>query len=349
MARGNGRARGADAWDAALATAKDIAKRASIYVRLEDDEDTVVGAFVGDPRIREVHWTGQTYVDCGGSDCRACRKGSRKSVKVMVCFYVRDECRMKVVEGGIGWFKLVCRATKKLGRELWWYQIERVGQKGDPKTTYSITPEEEITDSEMAEIRATNILDLSHIGSEDFPQDEDDEPAPRRSQKTNREPERPTSRRRRQPETISHTDVAALRQRLREIDDDAEQNLLQDFTLVRLGDLPTTKLVEAHDWIDNEADEAESDDTATPAQSERATTAPPAHQMEKNGERTARLFPTDRNPASVQRKPLEGDDDPFTAMSATRATTATPAPTTTATTAPPAQGPAAGGDFDPWA
>ncbi|GMV44032.1 MAG: hypothetical protein AMXMBFR64_57480 [Myxococcales bacterium] len=153
---------------------KERAKQNSIYVRLEDDGDQVVGTFVDDPRIRDVHWTSVEYVDCTldrPEGCKYCAQGLRVGTKAQLNFYVRDERRMKVIEGGPGWFKNVLKVIKKYGLAMVWFEVERQGAKGDPKTTYAILPDEAISDEEVAEIAATPIHDLWAIGSESFPSD----------------------------------------------------------------------------------------------------------------------------------------------------------------------------------
>lgn len=194
--RGKGQIGG---YEAAAEYMKEQAKKNSIYVRLEDDGDRVVGTFVDDPRIRDVHWTGVEYVDCPGENCKHCEKGARSGTKAMINFYVRDERRMKVIEGGPGWFKDVLKAIRKYGLVTWWFEIERQGARGDTKTKYTIMPELDIgaiTDDEVATIAATPIHDLWDMGSEQYPSDAkrgdvEETPQPRR-QREAAPRERPT-------------------------------------------------------------------------------------------------------------------------------------------------------------
>ena len=57
-----------NAWDRAKQLSDKHASAGGIFVRLANDGDTVVGAFCGEPDSREVHWTGDMYADCSGSN-----------------------------------------------------------------------------------------------------------------------------------------------------------------------------------------------------------------------------------------------------------------------------------------
>ena len=50
-----------NAWDQAASLADKHANQGGIFVKLANDGDKVVGAFVGDPHAREVVWTGEGY------------------------------------------------------------------------------------------------------------------------------------------------------------------------------------------------------------------------------------------------------------------------------------------------
>ena len=78
----------------------------------------------------------------------------RPSLRVMLNFYVPAESAMKVIEGGTVWFKNVLKIRDKYGVDKWLFEIERHGEAGDPKTTYSLLPEEELTDELRARMAA---------------------------------------------------------------------------------------------------------------------------------------------------------------------------------------------------
>ena len=154
-----------NAWESAQSLAEQHANQGGIFIRLANNGDKVVGAFCGEPHAREVHWTGEKYEECTGDGCQHCSGGKRPSLRVMLNFYVPVESEMKVIEGGTNWFKDVIKVRDKYGLEKWLFEIERHGESGDPKTTYSILPEEKIDDELRAKIAATEAHELAGIGN----------------------------------------------------------------------------------------------------------------------------------------------------------------------------------------
>jgi hypothetical protein len=130
-------------------TEKHMSAANGLFVRLANDRDKVVGVFLGKPYARETHWTGDRYELCTGSGCRLCAEGTRASLRVALNLYVPAERQVKVIEGSASWFKDVMKARTKYGLDKWTFEIERQGAAGDPKTKYSILPEEKI-DAELA-------------------------------------------------------------------------------------------------------------------------------------------------------------------------------------------------------
>ncbi|MBN2717045.1 MAG: hypothetical protein JXX14_14435 [Deltaproteobacteria bacterium] len=165
-----------NAWETAQSLAEQHANSGGIFIRLSNNGDKVVGAFCGEPHAREVHWTGEKYVECTGDGCKLCAPGKRPSLRVMLNFYVPAESEMKVIEGGTAWFKDVIKVRDKYGLDKWLFEIERHGDSGDPKTTYSILPEEKTDDELRADIAAAALHDLANIGN-----GEEEEKAPAKS------------------------------------------------------------------------------------------------------------------------------------------------------------------------
>ena len=153
-----------NAWDKASDLADRHANQGGIFIRLASNGDKVVGAFCGEPHAREVHWTGEKYEECQGDGCPHCGGGKRPSLRVMLNFFVPAEGEMKIIEGGTNWFKDVLKVKKKYGLEKWQFEIERHGEAGDPKTTYSILPEEKIDDELRARVAAVELHTLGDLG-----------------------------------------------------------------------------------------------------------------------------------------------------------------------------------------
>jgi hypothetical protein len=133
------------------------------FVRLVNDRDKIIGAFVGDPLPREVHWTGERYDECTGAGCAPCGEGKRPSLRVSMNFYVPAERAMKIIEGGVTWFKDLLKARDKYGLDKWLFEVERHGAAGDTKTSYTILPEEKLSGEIIAEIEAARPHDLAKV------------------------------------------------------------------------------------------------------------------------------------------------------------------------------------------
>jgi hypothetical protein len=134
-----------------------------LFVRLTGHGDKIVGAFVGDPFAREVHWGGERYEACTGDGCAHCEDGKKPSLRVALNFYVPKERDMKIIEGGVIWLKTVLKCRDKYGLETNIFEIERHGEAGDSKTRYSILPDERISDEMRREIDNARVHDLAQM------------------------------------------------------------------------------------------------------------------------------------------------------------------------------------------
>ncbi len=151
------------AWEMATTMADKHANSGGIFVRLAANGDKIIGAFCGEPYAREVIWTGERYEQFDENN--SAHQGKRPSLRVMLNFYVPAEGAMKIIEGGTVWFKDVLKVRDKYGLDKWLFEIERHGDAGDPKTTYSILPEEKLDDEMRARIAAAEAHDLKSIGT----------------------------------------------------------------------------------------------------------------------------------------------------------------------------------------
>jgi hypothetical protein len=150
-----------DAWTRAKQKADEHAQQSGVFIKLANDGDKVVGVFVGEPFAREVVWTGERYEEFDADN--PSQKEGRKSLRVALNFFVPADNAMKVIEGGTNWFKDVLKVRDKYGLDRWIFEIERHGEAGNPKTTYSILPEEKIDDELRSRIAAVKVHDLEHI------------------------------------------------------------------------------------------------------------------------------------------------------------------------------------------
>jgi hypothetical protein len=156
-----------NAWNQAEDLTKKHAEQGGIFVRLANHGDKVVGAFCGEPYAREVHWTGERYEECTGEGCTHCGTGKKPSLRVMLNFFVPAESAMKIYEGGTRWFKDLLKIRGKYGLDSWLFEVERHGEAGSTKTTYSILPEVKVDGDLRAKIDAIEPHDLASLASGD--------------------------------------------------------------------------------------------------------------------------------------------------------------------------------------
>ncbi len=135
-----------------------------LFVRLQNNGDKIVGAFVGEPYARDVVWTGERYETLDAAN--PAHGGKRGSFRVSLNFWDSAERKMKIIEGGLAWFKDVLKVRDKYGLDDWTFEIERHGDSGDPKTTYTILPDTRISDEDKKAIASARLNDLTG-GSKD--------------------------------------------------------------------------------------------------------------------------------------------------------------------------------------
>jgi hypothetical protein len=154
-----------NAWDQARGLTDKHSKAGGIFVRLTNDGDKVTGVFCGDPQPREVIWLGDKYEPYDANNPAHRATGKRPTLKVAINFFVPADNAMKVIEGGTQWFKDVLKVRTKYGLDKWLFEIERHGDAGDTKTSYTILPEEKIDPGMRARIDAVELHDLAAIGA----------------------------------------------------------------------------------------------------------------------------------------------------------------------------------------
>lgn len=163
-----------DAWNKAKGMA-DQHGGSGLFVRLANDGDKVVGVFLGEPFPREVVWTGERYVDAESPEAQPVIDDGRKpSLRVAINLYVPEEKTLKIWEMGTVVFKDLLKLREKYGLDQWSFEVERHGAAGDPKTTYSILPEQRLGDDDKKAIADLKLHDLEQTvsgggsGGDDF-------------------------------------------------------------------------------------------------------------------------------------------------------------------------------------
>ena len=98
--------------------------------------------------------------NCTGPGCQLCEGGNKALLRVAFNFFCMADKTMKIIECGTRWFGDVLRLRGKYGFDNWAFEIERRGAAGNPKTTYSILPENKLDAATKEVIAGLALHDL---------------------------------------------------------------------------------------------------------------------------------------------------------------------------------------------
>jgi len=149
-------------WQRTEEMAKKHDQGSSTWLKLGNDGDKAVIVFLGEPHAREVCFVDGKYQQF---DDKLKAQGLKPSLRVALNVAVYDTKEMKVLEQGVTFFKDLVRVREKYGLEKWAFEIQRHGAAQDPKTTYSIIPEHQLTPEQLKEFQALKLQDLEKLYS----------------------------------------------------------------------------------------------------------------------------------------------------------------------------------------
>lgn len=144
-------------WDTAEKRAKESQ---SIFVKLENDGDTVVVAFLGEPHVREVWWNESAGVFEDFTDAHA-KAGKTPSAKFKLNVFNKETQKAQILEVNAGTMTTIGGCRAKYGLEKFWFEVKRNGKKGDTKTVYSVLPDKEINAEELKTLKDVKLHDLA--------------------------------------------------------------------------------------------------------------------------------------------------------------------------------------------
>lgn len=131
-----------------------------LFLKLANDGDKQCVVFQGDPHARSVIFMAGRYVNATekliaeGHRCTA-----RFAINVVLC----DTRQVKVLEQGAAVYADLSRLREKYGLERWAFEIQRHGGPKDPKTTYTILPERELSPEELSAFAKLKLHDLPRL------------------------------------------------------------------------------------------------------------------------------------------------------------------------------------------
>ncbi|MBC7174056.1 MAG: hypothetical protein H5U40_16560 [Polyangiaceae bacterium] len=149
-------------WQQTEEMAKKHDQGGSLWLKLAGDGDKAVVVFLGEPHPREVCFVDGKYVEF---DDKLKAQGLKPSLRVALNVALFDTNEVKVLEQGVMFFKDLVRVREKYGLEKWAFEIQRHGAAKDPKTTYSILPEHQLSAEQQKAFQALPQHDLAKLYS----------------------------------------------------------------------------------------------------------------------------------------------------------------------------------------
>jgi hypothetical protein len=147
-------------WQQTEEMAKKHDQGGSLWLKLQNDGDKAVVVFLGEPFPREVCFVDGKYMPL---DDKLKAQGIKASLRVALNIALFDTKEVKVLEQGVMFFKDLVRIREKYGLEKWAFEIQRHGAAKDPKTSYSILPEHQLTAEQQKAFQALPLHDLEKL------------------------------------------------------------------------------------------------------------------------------------------------------------------------------------------
>ena len=144
-------------WQQTEEMAKKHDQSSSTWLRLANDGDRAVVVVLGDPFPREVVFIDNKYVVLTE---KLKAEGNKGSLRVAFNVAMFDTKEVKVLEQGVVFFKDLNQVREKYGLTKWAFEIRRSGAAKDPKTTYSILPEHQLSPAQQQEFQKLALHDL---------------------------------------------------------------------------------------------------------------------------------------------------------------------------------------------
>ena len=211
---------------------EELAKRhdqgGSQWLKLANDGAKAVVVFLGEPYPREVCFVDGKYLPF---DDTLKAQGLKPSLRVALNVGLADSKEVKVLEQGVMFFKDLVRVREKYGLEKWAFEVQRHGAPKDPKTTYSILPEQQLTAEQQRAFKALPLIDLEGLYVESEAAGAE-EPAPP-----------PTG-------PIDPKLATAMAGALKALPRDATKRFLEKFGVTRLRDLTAAQAEKARQFVD---------------------------------------------------------------------------------------------------
>ena len=210
-------------WQQTEEMAKKHDQGGSLWLKLAGDGDKAVVVFLGEPHPREVAFVDGKYVEV---DEKMKAAGTKASLRVALNVALYDSKEVKVLEQGVMFFKDLVRVREKYGLEKWAFEIQRHGAAKDPKTTYSILPEHQLSVEQQKAFQALGAKGGQSLDSYDKKSDAKGDG------------------------TVAPNVAQGLVTALKALPREATDKFLAKFGVQRIKDLPTSQVEKARAFVE---------------------------------------------------------------------------------------------------
>jgi len=224
----------ANMWEQTAAMAKQHEQQGGAWLKLANDGDTAVVVFLGEPHPREVVFLDNKYVLF---DEKLKAQGHKPSLRVALNVALYETREVKVVEQAVTFFNTLLELRAKYGLEKWAFEVKRRGAAKDPKTTYSILPDRQLTPEEVSAFQALRLHDLPKLYA-----------AEAEGGEGGASPGAAASAKASEPVDVKLAQEMATA--LKSLPREAVDRFLQKFSVQRIRDLPASKGAVARAFID---------------------------------------------------------------------------------------------------
>ncbi|NVJ26340.1 hypothetical protein HUW62_34470 [Myxococcus sp. AM011] len=224
----------ANMWEQTAAMAKQHEQQGGAWLKLANDGDTTVVVFLGEPHPREVVFLDNKFVPF---DEKLKAQGHKPSLRVALNAAVYGTREVKVLEQAVTFFNTLMELRAKYGMEKWAFEVKRRGAAKDPKTTYSILPDRQLTPEETAAFQELRLHDLPKLyAAEELAAASGTSPTGAPSTKAG--------------EPVDVKLAQAMAMALKGLPREAVDRFLQKFGVQRIRDLPASKGELARAFVD---------------------------------------------------------------------------------------------------
>ena len=220
----------ANKWQQTEEMAKKHDQGSSTWLKLGNDGDKAVVVFLGEPFPREVCFVDGKYMPF---DDKLKAQGLKPSLRVALNVALYDTKEVKVLEQGVMFFKDLVRVREKYGLEKWAFEIQRHGAAKDPKTTYSILPEHQLTPEQQKEFQGLKLNDFDKLYNG-----------------TSDEPSSLGSYDRKDSDLIDAGTAQAIAGQLKTMPREAVDRFCKKFSVARIKDLPSAQVEKARAFVE---------------------------------------------------------------------------------------------------